>query len=257
MVSRSWPGWAVLAGAGLAVGVAWVAVAAHPDALNTPGAAYVPIVLTCVLAGYGLVAVGLLRRPREGDVAGTWLGIAAGLMWCAEIAGGGPLLLSRSAEVANGATFSIAALVTTIAAGVMLGVRHGPRASLRAGLVAGLVSGEVVMLFAVPMTLLFLSRLGTRADYQGEFVTSHAPNMPAFLVQDALTGYGAHLLINPMLGLIGSGLGAVVGLAARSRRAAADTPTTVDDRAGRFPSPGDRPRSSFTSRARPRTEPRT
>jgi hypothetical protein len=215
MLSRSWPGWTVLVGAGLAVAITGVALAAHPDALRVPGAAYAPIVLCVVLAGYGLIAATLIRRPRNGDVAGVWLGVAAGLMWCAEITGGGPLYLSRAAEVANGAAFSIAALVTTVAAGVALGVRRGPSAALRAGVVAGLVSGEVVMLYAVTMTLVFTDRLGARADYQQQFANSHAPNMPAFLVQDALAGYDAHLLINPLLGLVGAGLGALAGLTMR------------------------------------------
>jgi hypothetical protein len=225
MSSRSWPGWTVLIGAGLSVGVTAVALAVQPDALRTPGAAYLPIALCALLAGYGLVAVRLLRRPRGGGVAGVWFGVAAGLMWCAEITGGGPLRLSRAAEVANGATFSIAALVTTLAAGVVLAVRHGPQAGWRAGVVAGLVSGEVVMLFAVPMTLVFLDRLGTRADYQSEFATSHAPSMPAFLVQDALAGYGAHLVINPLLGLIGAALGGLASLANQSRTRGRDAVT--------------------------------
>jgi hypothetical protein len=223
MASRSWPGWTVLIGAGSTAAVAAVSLAVHPDALRTPGGAYLPIVLGCGLAGYGLIAVSLLRHPRDGDLDGVWLGVAAGLMWCAEITGGGPLLLSRAAEVANGATFSVAALVTTVAAGIVSGALRGPQTGLRAGLVAGLISGEVVMLFAVPMTLVFLDRIGARADYREQVMTSHAPNMPAFLVQDALSGYGAHLLINPLLGLIGAGAGAVASIVIRTGRATSKT----------------------------------
>src|SRR5215470_4089817 len=218
--------WTVLVGALLAIAITGAALAAHPDAPRTPGAAYLPIVLGVVLTGYALIAATLLRRPRDGDRTGVWLGVAAGLMWSAEITGGGPVYLSRAAEVANGTTFEIAALVTTVAAGVAIGAVRGPQAALRGGVLAGLVSGEVAFGYGITMTLAFLGRLGARADYQQQFANSHAPNMPAFLVQDALAGYGAHLFINPLLGLVGVGIGALVGLAVRGRsqRAAIDRP---------------------------------
>jgi hypothetical protein len=44
--------------------------------------------------------------------------------------------------------------------------------------------------------------------------------MRAFLVQDGLTGYGAHLLINPAIGLLGGVLGWL--LARDSRRVPAE-----------------------------------
>ncbi len=213
-----WPSSAVLVGVLLIVAVTAFALLVHADALQTPGAGVLPFVLGLAVVGYALAGIWLARRPAAGDVLAGWLGVAAGLMWCAEIAGGGPILLSRSAEQVNGAAFSIAALVTTLASGVVGGLRHGPNGALRGGALAGLLSGEVVLLLAVPMTMLFLARLGRRADYQAQFLSSRAPSMPAFLVQDALAGYGAHLFINPVLGAVGAGVGALVGLAARHAR---------------------------------------
>lgn len=217
MKIRRWPA-AVVAGAlVVAAGLTWYAIAAHPDALRTPGASYLPLGLGIVFFGYAVVTVVFLRRPRPGMASGMWFGAVAGLLWSTEITGGGLAMLARPAEVAVGATTSLAAVATTLTAGVTGAVRGGRRTGLTVGVWAGLVSALVVYLYALPMTLLNLDLLGTRADYQQQFVTSHAPTMAAFLVQDALTGYGAHLIINPVLGLVGAAIGALVCLGIRQQ----------------------------------------
>jgi hypothetical protein len=214
---RRWPSELLLASVLLLGALAGGALAAYPDALRTPGARVLPVFLGIVLVGYATVGVWSLVRPSGGAVWGAGFGAVAGLLWFAEILGGGPILLGRAAEQINGAIFSLAAVAVTVAAGVLGGTRGVKRGAFTSGLFAGLVSGAVVFALAVPMTLLYLDRLGARPDYQHQLARSGAPSMSAFLVQDALSGYGAHLVLNPVLGLVGAGIGALIARAAHGR----------------------------------------
>jgi hypothetical protein len=221
---RRWPAVTIIGAILATIAVTWIAIGAHPDALRVPGASFLPLGLAVVACGYVVAAVAFLQRPRAGAVEGVWFGVAAGVLWSAEITGGGPAMFSRPVEVAVGATCSLAAVVATAAAGITGAVRGGWRAGLITGGFAGLISGIVDYLYAVPMTLLSLDLLGGREDYQAQFASSRAPTMPAFLTQDALAGYGAHLIINPVVGLVGAGIGAMVHLGIRGSVGSAGWP---------------------------------
>jgi hypothetical protein len=219
VAGHRWPLALLLVGTVLAGVVLAAAVAAEPDAVGS-GGRVLPPALVLVLFGYAAVAVTGLRAPTPGQEWGAVFGVVAGVLWLVEITAGGPVFLPRGWEVAVGGAFAATAAVTTVAAAVWAATRAGALAGMQTGLVAGLVSGLIVFIGGVTMTLLFVDRLGERADYQRELARSHMSGMHAFLVQDALTGYGAHLLINPVLGLFGAVLGwlAVAG-AVRGHRA--------------------------------------
>ncbi|HZM76596.1 MAG TPA: hypothetical protein VFC19_12765 [Candidatus Limnocylindrales bacterium] len=118
-----------------------------------------------------------------------------------------------------GATFALAAVAVSVAAGPVAAIRHHTcSAAWRAGTFAGLTSGVVTYVFGVLMTLSTLDLLGSRGDYQAQFAHSGAPDMDAFLVQDALAAMGSHLAINLVLGLAGAGLAVLVLLAERAVR---------------------------------------
>jgi len=202
-----WPAHLLLSGLAMVVAITALALAAEPQALQTPGAIVLPPAVAVLVALYAVVGVAALRHPGRGDAVGATFGLAAGAMWCVEIFGGGPARLSRPAEVAVGLTFSLAAVGFSVAAGPIAALRHRTwRAAVRAGTFAGLVSGVVVFVFGVGMTLLTLDLLGSRGDYQAQLARSQAPSMPAFLVQDILAATCAHLVINAVLGLGGAGL---------------------------------------------------
>ena len=207
----------LIAGLVLVVASATTALLLVPGALRTPGAGVIPFALTGIILCYGAAGVLFLRRAAPGDALGATFGIVAALLWSIEIFAGGPARLPYAAEQVVGATFVLAATVCTLAAGPVSAIRHQtPAATWRAGIYAGLVSGVFLFAFAVPMTLATLGILGSRSDYKAQFGRSGAPSMHAFLVQDILTGAGAHLLINVFLALIGSALGAAVLLLARN-----------------------------------------
>jgi hypothetical protein len=164
-----------------------------------------------MLLGYTGCAVWALRRPASGYRTGLIWGAAAGTMWLAEIWCGGPARLGHTAEQTLGATFELLAVAAAITAGVLAGTQASRAVtSWQAGLFSGLVSGVVVYVFAVIMTLSTLPVLASRSDYQAQFVHSHAPNMNVYLVADILGAVAAHLIINLVLGLIGSGIGALI-----------------------------------------------
>jgi hypothetical protein len=177
----------VLVGSSTAAVVLAVASAAQPRAVGGSGA-LLPPVIGFVLLAYAAVAVHGLLVPGAGGTSGAALGGIAGVLWLAEVTAGGPVFLPHGWEVAVGAAFAATAVVTTVAAGVRAARIVGGPAGLRAGLYAGLVSGLMVFVGGMAMTLMFLDRLGTRADYQRQLAHSHLPGMGAFLVQDALTG---------------------------------------------------------------------
>jgi hypothetical protein len=193
-----------LAGVGVCAALAGDA-AREPGALDGPGVLLAPAV-ALVLIGYVVVVLMTRRAPSAARARGATFGVAAGVLWLVEIAAGGPILLPKALEQALGGSFALAAVVTTLAAGVWA-ARDAGDAALVTGLLAGLISGLVVFIGGIGMTLLLMERLGSRADYQRQLAQSGLPGMRAFLVQDALTGYGAHLLINPALGLLGGLLG--------------------------------------------------
>jgi hypothetical protein len=195
------------------------AVVARPGSLRTPGAVILLLGLAALFVGYAAFVVVWWRRSDVAARSGACLGLAAGVLWLGEIAGGGPLLLDRRTEVINGAFFSLAAVAVTLSAGLISPRENTPRARLTAGLFAGVVSGQVVFVCATAMTLLTLPTLAGRPDYQQQFAHSGAPDIEAFLVHDALAGYGAHLVINPALGLVGVVIGAGVAGAVATRRA--------------------------------------
>jgi hypothetical protein len=218
MLRSRWPGLLLLAGVGAGAAVA-VAALWEPSALAGDGVQVVSAV-ALVLTGYVVVAPIALHSPSKAQARGVVFGLAAGAMWLVEIAAGGPVLLPRGFEVAIGAAFALAAVATTMVAGVWAAHDSGSGAGLWTGSFAGLVSGLVVFTGGVLMTLSFMERLGARADYQHQLAHSGLPSMRAFLVQDGLTGYGAHLLINPAIGLLGGVLGWL--LARDSRRVPAE-----------------------------------
>lgn len=203
-----WPARLLLSGLVMVVAITAIVLAAEPQALQTRGAVVLPPAVAVLVALYAVAGVAALCHPGPGDTLGAAFGLAAGAMWCVEIFGGGPAMLSRPAEVAVGATFSLAAVGFSVAAGPIAARWHGTwRAAVRAGVFAGLVSGVVVFVFGVAMTLLTLDLLGSRGDYQAQLARSQAPSMPAFLVQDILAATCAHLVINAVLGLAGAAVG--------------------------------------------------
>jgi hypothetical protein len=214
----AWPGRLVLGALALIVALTVAGFAAYPGSLRTPYAWLLPPVIALVLAGYAVLGGAAARRPGRGQATGVCFGLAAGALWAVELWAGGPALLSRPAEVAVGATFSLAAVAASAAAGVTEVVRGGtPRDALRAGVMAGLVSGEFVFLFGVAMTLSTLDILGTRVDYQRQLAGSGAPDMTSFLVQDIFAAVTSHLVINLALGLAGAGLAALTWLGTHAR----------------------------------------
>lgn len=209
------------AGLVLVVASAAAALLLVPGALRTPGAVAIPYAIAALVICYAAVGVAALRRPASGDALGATIGILAALMWSIEIFAGGPARLPNPVEKAVGATFVLAATVLTLAAGPMGAIRYRSLAATwRAGVYAGLVSGLFVFAFAVPMTLTTLDILGSRSDYKAQFAGSGAPTMHAFLIQDILTGAGAHLIINALLGVIGAALATPVLLLVRSQESA-------------------------------------
>jgi tetratricopeptide (TPR) repeat protein len=214
-----WPAEVLLVGVVLVVAVAITALAVEPGALRTPDALFIPPAVVVLAGIYATFGVTALRRPDRGDGVGVVVGLVAGAMWCVEIFGGGPAMVSRSTEVAVGATFSLAAVAVSLAAGPIAALRYGTaKAAWRAGAFAGLASGALVFVFGVVMTLSTLDLLGTRSDYQAQLARSGAPDMPAFLVQDILAATCAHLIINAVLGLAGAGLAVLGLLAVRATR---------------------------------------
>ena len=205
MIRRRWPALVLLGGVAACAALA-IAALSEPGALDGSDGV-LPLAVALVLLGYVVVAVIAVRDPASGQARGVAFGLAAGLMWLVEIAAGGPIFLSRVAEVAVGATFALAAVATTVVAGVWAARHASAGVGLWTATFAGLVSGVVVFIGGVAMTLTFMGRLGSRADYQQQLTHSGLPSMRVFLVQDAVTGYGAHLLINPAIGLLGGVLG--------------------------------------------------
>lgn len=219
-----WPGLLLIAGLLLVVASATASLLLVPGSLRTPGAAPIPFAIAALVACYAVVWITVLRRPAPGDADGATLGLLAALMWSIEIFAGGPARLPYPVEQAVGGTFVLAATLCTLAAGPVTAVRRqSPSATLRAGIYAGLISGVFVFVFAVPMTLATLDILGSRSDYKAQLSHSGAPTMHAFLVQDILTGAGAHLIINALLGLIGAAAAVAVFLLVRSQRAGKPT----------------------------------
>jgi hypothetical protein len=185
----------------------------EPASLRTPWAFLLPPAIAGLVGGYSAIVIAI-RRASAGDATGLWCGLIAGALWSVEIFGGGPAKLSRPAEVAVGATFSLAAVAVTVAAGLIALGRHRTRkAAWRAGLYTGLLSGAFVFIFGVVMTLTTLGPLGSRSDYQQQYATSGAPSMSAFLVQDILTATCSHLIINLFLGVVGAGLASLAAIA--------------------------------------------
>jgi hypothetical protein len=218
MASFSRPARIVTGGLVLILLVAAGALLIEPASLRTPWAWLIPPVLAVLISVYAII-VFRVRREGAGDAVGVWCGLLAGALWSVEIFGGGPAMLARPVEIAVGATFSLAAVAVTVAAGpIALVRRRTPGAAMRAGVYAGLVSAAFVFLFAVPMTLTTLGLLGRRSDYQQQYARSGAPSMRAFLVQDILTAACSHLVINMVLGLVGAGLAVLAAVTMRGPR---------------------------------------
>jgi hypothetical protein len=211
------------------VGLIVVALLRYPASLDDPAAPAYLAVLGLLLTLYLGLGGWAAYRPRTGRALGVLVGVAAGVMWSAEIWAGGPGMLSRSAESLVGGTFALLAVAGSVAAGPLAAVRgrgpsstafrrsdklRGPSsAALRAGVFAGLASGIVTFGCGVVMTLSSLDVLATRADYQREFANSSAPDIATYLVSDVLAATTAHLAINLVLGLAGGGIGALVARA--------------------------------------------
>jgi hypothetical protein len=196
--------------------VTLVALVAEPQALDVPGSAVLFPAIAALLALYAAIGWGLRRRPWHGDGTGAALGLLAGALWSCEIFVGGPARLSHATEQALGGTFLLAATFVTLSASALAAHRHSiATRRWRAGVFAGLMSALVVFVFSVSMTLVSLGTLAMRSDYRHQFLTSGAPTMRAFLVQDILVAASAHLLINLFLGLAGAGT-AIALMSARS-----------------------------------------
>ncbi len=219
-----WPAWLLLAGMGAVGGLFVFSVLRYPGTLHEPGAPVYLVAVGLLFAVYLSLAGRAVRRPAIGRALGALIGLAAAASWSVEIWAGGPAKLDRAAESAVGGAFALLAVAITVSAGIVAGARYRDQAAaLRCGLIAGLISGIAVFCFGIVMTLTNLGVLGTREDYQHQFATSHASDMPTFLVGDILAAVIAHLMINLVLGLIGSGLGALVARSMRHQPGAVPT----------------------------------
>jgi len=211
----------LIAALALVPATALIAIAAVPHVLTAPSSAkLIPIGIAALTAVYAGAFAVLWRRPARSDWLGIRIGILAGVLWSIEIYVGGPARVSYDVEQAIGGTMAAAAAILTLAAGPLVR-RHraSPRATLAAGAYAGLTSGVFLFVFATLMTLLTLGALAGRSDYRHQFTTSGARTIHAFLIQDILTGASAHLVLNPLLGLVGSGLAVLMIRRDRARRA--------------------------------------
>jgi hypothetical protein len=209
------PGLVVLAGVAVAAGLLVYSALRYPAIFRLSGAGIVLALSTALLLGYLGCGLWAARHPHAAQWGGLRWGLAAGLFWSAEVWCGGPARPTFAFHMAGG-VFLALAVVTTVAAGAAVSGRgHREGEAWQAGLLTGLVSGVLLYAFGVIMTLATLPILGHRHDYQAQFATSHAPNMPTFLVGDILTATAAHLVINVVLGLVGGGLGALIARQAR------------------------------------------
>lgn len=225
VVKNIWAG-VVLAAATLAAAAAGIiAAVGYPQAVAPTDMVVVLSVSGVLLAAdLGYAASLARRRAREGLGLGIWFGIAASACWAAEIWAGGPAQLSQAAERATGGSFALAATAITLAAGVVAGSLAArdtrPARVWHVGMLAGATSGALVYVFAVTMTLTSQEVLGARSDYLAQFADSHLPTMADFLVNDILSAGAAHLIINLLLGVLGSAIGRLVyGLRGRPDRA--------------------------------------
>lgn len=222
MPALRWPAALLAAGLLLVLVSTATALILVSQALEAPGAASLPFAIAGIVACYVIVLATVLRQPAVGDALGGAFGVVAGVLWCAEIFGGGPARLGHPVEMVVGATTSLLAAGCELGAGPVAALRHQRLAAIwRSGLYAGMTSGTIVFTFAVVMTLATLDILGGRPDYRAQFADSGAPSMHAYLVQDILGAACAHLVINVLVALIGAGAAATGLVIVRALRPAA------------------------------------
>lgn len=172
-----------------AAGQVGFAITGWPRMLDDPHAGVWLALLVAVFAGYAAATVLVLRR----GATKLGFGLAAGVLWLAEIWTQAPARLPQALEHAVPAVCAVLAVVTTVAAGALGG--------FRAGAFAGLVSGAVLTTGLIMIQNLDL--LGARADQQREFAASGLADMPTYLASDAVAVATIHMVVNVLLGLAG------------------------------------------------------
>ncbi len=176
----------------------------YPGVFDDPGAVAWTSALVVVFAVYAVAAVrgpGLNARTLGFGV------VAAGLWW-AEVWTQAPAGLPSTVDRIVPAACALAAAAVTIAAGV---VTRG----LAGGVWTGLVSGALTMVGMVVIQLANLPLLGARTDYRRELAQSGGTDMPTYLAGDAIAAGLGHMLLNPLLGLLGGAIGLAVARVAR------------------------------------------
>ena len=123
MGTHRWPAWSLLIATGAIPALAVFSLVRYPANVHEPAAPLGLAALAVLLAGYLGLTGWALRRPGDGELLGTALGLLAAAGWSAEIWVGGPARLDRPLERTLGATFALFAVAATVAAGIVAGLR--------------------------------------------------------------------------------------------------------------------------------------
>jgi hypothetical protein len=193
-------------------------ISASRQGLLTAGLPLAGLLVYAALALAGTVPTDATgAHARE---LGLIFGLLIGLGWVIEVVLTNLVFLDAAGNNSMATVAYLLLVLLYVTAGIVGAATTARfRGGLVAGLWSGLISAPLAVAAALVVNLVFMRNLAQHPLLLEDFARSGMTNLPAFLLQDTLSGCFIHLtLLGPLLGALFGALGALIGLAFARRR---------------------------------------
>jgi hypothetical protein len=210
--------WGILGGIVLTALLVCYGLLRYPTTLTITDESLVLLAMGITLALYAGIALYSTQSKTKNTTQVTQLGIGFGLLigflWMIEVLSGNlgdpgnPIIVG----IYRGSTLLV--VISTLFAGVLGGRQSGRMGqACMVGIWSGLISGLLTACTAMLMTYLFMDTLIHNPQNIQEFLHNpqSAPDMITFLTGDIIVASMSHLLIGPILGIVVSAFGGLLG----------------------------------------------